>query len=239
MLGTWTPLYLTHLLEYYTGVFEYSIGNIDGTTGILITISLHLLPVFFGKDFYDIKWKDAFTFLPNFITRDFEFRDLALLFVVYVGVLLSVFVLYYLFKAQKDKKSVFILSLQVLQNLLSYVILFSFDTKIEFVRNNLGLFYIMVTLIYNIVLVKLVVCLMAKMNFQPLHLEYLTFLIYFYFQSKYDGSSESEDKLRYSFYVTFGILAVLYFRLMQSWINQLTTFLNIYCFSIEKKAKSE
>lgn len=157
MLGTWTPLYLTHLLEYYTGVFEYTIGNIDGTTGILVTILLNLLPAFFGRNFYDIKCKDAFFFMPDFITREFILRDLGLLFVVYVGVLLSLITFYYLFKSQKDAKTTFILFLQVAQNLLSYVILISFDTKIEFVRDNLGLFYILVTFIYNIVLTKLVV----------------------------------------------------------------------------------
>ena len=239
MLGTWTPLYLTHLLEYYTGVFEYTIGNIDGTTGILITIFLHLLPAFFGRNFYDIKLKDAFWFIPEFITREFIFRDLALLFVVYVGVILSLITFYYLFKAQKDKKTTFVLILQVAQNLFSYVILISFNTKIDFVRDNIGLFYILVTLIYNIVLVKLVVCLMAKMSFLPIHLEYLTFLIYFYFQSKYDGSIESENNVRYAFYVTFGILSFLYLRLFQSCITQLTSYLDIYCFSIEKKVKSD
>ena len=76
---------------------------------------------------------------------------------MYVGVFLSLITFYYLFKAQKDAKTTFVLILQVAQNLLSYVILLSFDTKIEFVRNNLALYYISVALIYNIVLTKLVV----------------------------------------------------------------------------------
>jgi ethanolaminephosphotransferase len=46
------PYFFTQLLEYYSGVYEYSIGILDSTTGQMILILFTALPAFFGKDFY-------------------------------------------------------------------------------------------------------------------------------------------------------------------------------------------
>lgn len=100
--------------------------------------------------------------------------------------------------------------------MLCYVILYSFDKSIGFVKNNLGWFVISVLFVYCIVLTKLIICIMAKMEYLPVHFEYCVFLIYFYFQYTYDGTAESEAKLRYGFYTTFAVLLLLHWRLFQS-----------------------
>lgn len=105
MLSCWGPLYLTTLLEYYTGVFEYDAGNIDSTTGLLVSILLNLLPFLFGSNFYDFSVKEIFWFLPDFVTRDLLMRDLAMMFMVYVGILYSIFLLYFLFNSVKTFKT--------------------------------------------------------------------------------------------------------------------------------------
>mmetsp|Transcript_27455 Transcript_27455/g.31607 ORF Transcript_27455/g.31607 Transcript_27455/m.31607 type:complete len:82 (+) Transcript_27455:716-961(+) len=80
---------------------------------------------------------------------------------------------------------------------------------------------------------------MSKMKMSWIHWEYVCFLIYFYFQSKYDGSEESETNLKYAFFATFALLTLLYTRLFQSCISQITNYLGIYCFSIEKVDKKK
>lgn len=105
MLGSWGPLYLTTLLEYYTGVFEYDVGNIDSTTGLLVIIALNLFPFIFGTHFYDIRVKDVFPSLSSYISENLEMRDLAMLFIIYVGILYSIFILFSLFKNVKGVKT--------------------------------------------------------------------------------------------------------------------------------------
>ena len=247
MMFVWTPLFSLHLLEYYTGVFEYTIGNIDGTLGYLIAVMLNFLPSIFGKNFYNIKLKEIFWFLPSFIyssseyvwdilglsnvmTRELIVRDIGMIYVVIGSVGFSTIVVYCLLDSQKSIKMKMVALFQLFQQICCYFILFSFDTKIEFIRDNSVLCYMMAIFMYNILQTKLVICLMAKMKFFPLHLEYIVFSIYFYFQYKYDGSNESLRNLKLGFYTTFVILGILYFRLFQSCISQLTEYLGIECF---------
>ena len=250
MLWTWTPLFSLHLLEYYTGVFEYNIGGVDGTLGVLIGVMFSLFPSIFGRDFYSWKLREMIPFkyisnlfdlvgISNIFTRDLIMRDIGILFVVYIGVIFSILIVYHLVSSQKGLKMKMTVTFQLIQQMLCYVVLYSFDTKIEFIRNNIVLCYFMVIFMYNILQTKLVICLMSKSKFYPLHLEYIVFLIYFYFQFKYDGSYESERNLKYGFFVSFTILLFLYLRLFQSCISQLTEYLGIEWFSIKKKFKAD
>ena len=146
-------------------MFEYDAGNIDSTTGLLVSILLNLLPFLFGSNFYDFSVKEIFWFLPDFVTRDLLMRDLAMMFMVYVGILYSIFLLYFLFNSVKTFKTRLVWSLQVIQHFVWYIILYNFDCKIEFVRNNIGWIYISVLFIYWIVLTKLIIWVMAKMTY--------------------------------------------------------------------------
>lgn len=105
MFQFWVPLYITTLLEYHTGVFEYNIGNIDGTTGLLILIGFDLAPAIFGVTFYNWQLKDVFWFLPEIITGPFTMRSVIIAILLYTGVIFSVVLLVTLFVRVKDTKA--------------------------------------------------------------------------------------------------------------------------------------
>ena len=80
---------------------------------------------------------------------------------------------------------------------------------------------------------------MAKMRYSFIHLEYLIFGVYFYYQSKYDGSLESEHNLKLAFWGVFFLVFLLYFRFVQGCISQITNHLDIYCFKIGQRKYKE
>jgi hypothetical protein len=47
------PYFYTNLLEHYSGVYVYSVGALDSTTGQMMLILFNLLPWIFGNGFYD------------------------------------------------------------------------------------------------------------------------------------------------------------------------------------------
>lgn len=87
MFTTTGPFYLTNLLEYYSGVYEYNVGNIDGTSGQMLLIFFNVLPGFAGSNVYDLTVKETFPFLPSFISREFILRDYAMVLVAYIGLI--------------------------------------------------------------------------------------------------------------------------------------------------------
>lgn len=233
------PYYITNLLEYYSGVYEYSVGILDATSGQMMLIFFNLVPFIFGPEVYDLKAKDAFPFLPGFISREFILRDYAMVLVVYVGCIYSFILVFNVFKSVKDLKTRLIVALQVIQHLACYVLLYNFDNSIPFIRNNAGLVCICILFLYCIITSKLIVCYMAKMRYSFVHLEYLIFGVYFYFQSKYDGSIESEQNLKLAFWGVFATVFLLYFRFVQGCISQITNHLGIYCFTIGQQKSKE
>ena len=254
LMGTWTPQFSLFILEYYTGVFEYSVGNVDETLNLLILIIFNLSPAIFGVTFYDWKILD-FSLLPysiqsfvlkvlsffNFsdiFTRGFVMRDLGLIFIVYHGLIFSMIAIYKMVKSQKSFKMIMFVLFQLSQQLLSYFVLFNFDTNIDFIKKNVVFCYIMIILIYNIVQTKLIICQVSKMVFYPLQFEYLAFLIYFYYQHQYDGSEESERNLKFGFFATLAVLGCLYIRLLHTCVSQIKEYLSLDLFSIAKKPKT-
>ena len=81
------PFYLTNLLELYSGVFEYNIGNVDGTAGQILLIIFNFTSAFVGGHVYDLKLSETLTFLPSFITRDFVYRDCVMVLIAYSGLI--------------------------------------------------------------------------------------------------------------------------------------------------------
>ena len=84
------PYFFTNLLEYYSGVYVFNIGIIDSTTGQMVLIFFTLLPAIFGGDFYFWKLEETFPFLPSFMTDGILNKNVAMIVVVYVGVIYSV-----------------------------------------------------------------------------------------------------------------------------------------------------
>ena len=234
-----SPFYLTNLLEYYSGVYEYNVGNVDGTSGQIMLMFFNVLPFFAGTDVYSRKVKDLMPFLPNFLTSDLQLKHYAMILCVYVGVIYSFILLIYCYKSVSGFGKIFTLTMQVLQMFGVFIIMLLFDETIPFIHDNAGWVYICIALLYAIVTTKLIVCLMCKMHFSYLHAEYLIFLVYFYFQYNYDGSDAALTNLKYAFIGVFVTYLVLYIRLVQTCIDQISEDLGIYCFTLgSRKEKS-
>lgn len=242
MVASCGPFYLTNLLEYYSGVYEYAVaGTIDGTSGQILLIVFNLLPFFYGGNVYDRPVREILWFLPDFLTRDFICKQWAMVLIIYVGVIYCGILAYYTIVAAKGPKAKITCTLQMLQHFGCYWLMYMFDESIPFVRDNAGLVYISILFLYSLITTKLIVCIMGKMTYSFIHLEYLVFCIYFYFQYQYhnDKSEENERNLKYAFYLVFGIMGFLYFRFVQGGINQIASYLGIYCFSIKSPKEKE
>lgn len=233
------PYFFTQLLEYYSGVYVFNIGIIDSTTGQMILIFFTSLPAFFGGDFYFRKFGETFPFsnLPSGITGEIVNRDIAMIVVVYVGVIYSVCLLYKLYQQIEGLKTYVIVTLQLVQHYLCYILMYNYDTSIPFIKEHTGYAYISILFLYCIIVTKVIVCWMSKMSYSFIHLEYLIFVPFFYIQSQYDGSSESEHNLKIAFWATFIVIIAFYARFIQVCINQITDYLGIYFVTIGKKEK--
>ena len=231
------PFFFTNLLEHYSGVFVYSVGYLDGTTAQVMLILFNLLPGFLGNGFYDYKASEYLKFLPGIMTEGFVFRDYCLVIAAYMGVIYSVILIFKLFKWAESFGTYVQITLQIIQHLLCYVLMYMFNDKIPFIHNWTGFAYMSILLLYCLITTKLIVCIMSKMYFSFLHWEYLVFLPFFYIQSQYDGTVQSEETIKWAFIATFVAMFLLYARFVQSCIGQLTEYLNVSCFTIDKKEK--
>mmetsp|Transcript_11466 Transcript_11466/g.10128 ORF Transcript_11466/g.10128 Transcript_11466/m.10128 type:complete len:207 (+) Transcript_11466:318-938(+) len=205
----------------------------------MMLITFNLLPVFFGSGFYSQKVSDTWTFMPDILAQNYYFRDYAMIVVVYVGVIYSGVLIYKLYKGIEGLKTRVIVTLQLVQHFGCYFLMYSFDDKVPFVHEHAALAYISVLFLYAIITTKMIVCYMAKMEYSFIHLEYLVFVPYFYIQSQYDGSTESEALIKQAFCVTFAVIFLLYFRFVQCCISQLTNYLGIYCFVLGPRKEKE
>ncbi len=229
------PFFFTNLLEYYSGVYVYSVGLIDATTGQYLLIFFNLLPFFVGADFYTKNVSDVWTFMPSVLADGFLFKNYAMIVVVYVGVIYSIILIFKTLSSVKGTYKKFVVTLQVIQHIGIYVFMYMFDPNIPFIKANAGLAYFSVIFLFVLVTCKLIVCHMAKMEYNVIHFEFLLFAPFFYIQSKYDGSLESEQNVKMAFYATFLVLFLITFRFIQTSISQLTEYLGIYCFTIGKR----
>jgi hypothetical protein len=157
--------------------------------------------------------------------------------VVYVGVIYSVCLLYKLYKQINGFKTYVIVTLQLVQHYLCYVLIYNYDTSIPFIKSNTGYAYISILFLYCIVTTKVIICYMAKMTYSFVHLEYLIFVPLFYIQSMYDGSDQSEQNLKIAFWATFIVIFAVYLRFVQVVIKEITDYLGIYFITIGKKDK--
>lgn len=212
MFASQAPFYLTNLLEHYTGVYEYSTANIDGTSGQMLMIFFNLVPFVFGSNVYDLYLKDTFFFFPEFMKKDYIIRDYAMIIVIYVGVFYSIILIFHILRSSKSLKELAMSILQIVQLFICYVIIYNYNTDIAFVRQNALLMYVSVAFVFSLVTTKLIICSMAKMYYSPIHLEYFVFVPYLYIQSLYVPSAEWDFKIKVTFFATLAVIGFLYFR---------------------------
>ena len=93
MLTTTAKFYLINLLEYYSGVFEYSIGHFDGGSCQFIVIFFNVLPWMAGSGVYSTK--DTFTFLPGLLSTEIVLRDYVMVCAAYYGLVNAVIYAYH------------------------------------------------------------------------------------------------------------------------------------------------
>ena len=64
-------------------MFEYSVGAIGGTNGLILMVLFNFLPYWFGAGVYDIRMKDYLTFLPSVMTAEYTLSDYMVFFIAY------------------------------------------------------------------------------------------------------------------------------------------------------------
>lgn len=237
-----SPFYLTNLLEYYSGVFIYSVGVIDATTGQSLAIIFGLIPFFFGADVYLTKISDILPFLPSVLSEGYILRDLMMVIIAYIGVLYPLILVVKTFMAAPGVTKKALVTIQVAQHIFVYVLMYLFNNEIPFIRDNAGLCYLSVIFGFVLVSWKLIICHMAYMEYNIIHFELFLYLPFFYVQSKYDGTEQSETNIKIAFYITFAVISLLTARFVQTSIEQLARYLNIYCLRLgqrEEERKSK
>ncbi|CAI2370750.1 unnamed protein product [Moneuplotes crassus] len=232
------PFFFFNLLEYYSGVYHYVVGGIDGTSSQMLVIFLYLLPFIFGANVYQSKISEILPFMPGSLIEGFLLKDAVILIAVYIGVVCSIPLIFKTFSSIKEPYLKLIAALQTIQHLAIYVCLYMVDPTIPFIKENASLVYLLFGMLFALGNFKLIVCHMAKMQFEIVCFELLLFVPYFYFQSHYDGSKQSEDNIKLAFHATFLVMFIIVARFTQTSITQMTQYLGISCFTIENKKKT-
>lgn len=233
------PFFLTNLLEYYSGVYIYTVGLIDATTGQWMLIFFNLVPFVVGANFYEREVSEVWPFMPKIISEGYYFKDYAMLVVVYVGVIYSFILIFKTLQSTPGVDKKIMVSLQMIQHMGIYVFMYMFDYEIEWIRNNAGLCYLSVIFLFVLVTCKLIVCHMAKMEYNIIHFEFLILAPFFYVQSQYDGTEQALTNLKTTFFATFIVAFLFMARFIQTSITQLTEHLGIYCFIIGKRKEKD
>ena len=229
--------YFQNLIESYTGFYDYNFGILSGTTKQFMVVTFNLIAFFFGGDVYQWEVSETWTFLPEILTNGFKFRDYIFIAVVYVGILFSIMLLWRLNQEIKGFKNYAIVFIKLGQVYGVFILMYIFNGEIKFVREHIALLYISLVFLISLMTSKLVVCLMTKMELSLINLEFLIFVPYFYFQSKFDGTAESEEILKCVFYATLFAMIAVWFKFAHCCIFQFREYLGIYCFTITKKMK--
>lgn len=74
----------------YSGTFEYEImPGTDATSAQINLIVFNLLPVIFGPNVFKTQLGYLLPWIPNWITREFVFGDIALAIIIYFGIVLN------------------------------------------------------------------------------------------------------------------------------------------------------
>lgn len=230
------PFYLINMMEMYSGVYVYdNAPGTDSTSAQIYLMIFNLLPVIFGPDVYSYKMKELLPWVPSWITAEFVLCDLVVVIIAYFGIVFTIIMITKCIKGSRQESKLVQCIFLMGSFSMIYIFMLCFDSNIQFIKDHAALVFFWFSALYCIICTKLIICLMAKMHYSWVHYEYGVWLIYFYFQYQYDGSAESETKLKWAFYGTFVLLWALYLRLVSSCISQLTEYLNIYCFSIQKR----
>ena len=235
------PFYLTNLLESYSGVYEYKLGLMNCTIREWNVAILNIVTFFYGSSLFQWKANQQFPFLFLEILKNrFIFKDFVMIIIGLYGFLYSLLLLQKLSQQLKEVKDFVIVFFRIAQLVAVFFVMYMFDGRIEFVRNNIAIAYYSCIILYSLMTTKLIVNSMAKMDSNILNLEFLVFVPYFYLQWKYDGTAESEQTLKFVFYATFVTILALFLKFVHCLISQLTEYLGIYCFIItRKREKSE
>lgn len=161
MLTSWAPFYFTNLLEYYSGIYNYSVGAIDPTFGQFLVITFNLLSFFFGSNFYYTPLKDALFFLPEFITRDFLVIHIIMIIVVYIGVIYTALLIFYILKETKAFNDKLECSFIMTLHFSCYFFLYIFKSSLSFFKEKAAFVFIFVGFVFCILTTKLIVCRMS------------------------------------------------------------------------------
>lgn len=199
----------------------------------MLVIFLYLLPFIFGANVYQSKISEILPFIPTSLTEGFLLKDVIVL--VAVGLGCPIALIFKTFSSIKEPYLKLIAALQTIQHFGIYVCLYMVDPTIPFIKENAGLVYLLFGMLFALGNFKLIVCHMAKMQFEVICFELLLFVPYFYVQSQYDGSKQSEDNVKLTFYATFIVMFILVARFTQTSITQMTRYLGISCFTIDNK----
>ena len=120
---------------------------------------------------------------------------------------------------------------------LILVQIYLLDPNDVFTARNACQVVMVISLIFTLVTTKVIISTMAKMRMSSIQLESFIPFVYFYIQYCYKGDNKYLTQ-KYCFIAVFVLSLVLYLKFVRTCINQITSHLNIFCFS-NKKPKSD
>jgi len=71
LYSSMNTFYVFNMVEYYTSIFLYTVGVIDGTSAQFIIILLNTIAFIYGGPVFNIILSQTLTFIPDVIPRDF------------------------------------------------------------------------------------------------------------------------------------------------------------------------
>jgi phosphatidylglycerophosphate synthase len=239
--------WISNWSEYHTKVLRTHMYNFGTTEAQLVIIGVLLISGIFGQDAWSTKVCDL---LPGFVVSDqpsVPFIAHALsqpikLYVLYgfLGsfVLLAAFCFVTTLQAAKDKTEA------VIQN-VPIAMLFGFNylwssTELYYTQNSLV--SLVFGLNFSLLTCRLIVCSLTEMRFPKFHKE----LVFFTIVTAVLRRDLFMPSLKFDFDIDYYILIIsLVFTVLSSFqwsgqvIEEITSHLGIYCFSLEKRPKKK
>jgi len=231
--------------EYHTKVLRTHMYNFGTTEGELVIIGVLLISGIFGQDAWATKVSDL---LPGFIASNLPnafavaLQKPVKLYVLYgfMGsfLLLAIVTFFNTVKAAKDKSEA------ILQNLpiaMLFVLNYLWSSTVLY-HNSRSLVSLIFGLNFSLLTCKLIVCSLTEMRFPKFHKE----LVFFTIMTAILRRDLFLPNLKLGFDIDNAVLiSSLVFTVLTSFqwssqvIQEITSHLGIYCFSLEKRPRAK
>ncbi|KRX07815.1 hypothetical protein PPERSA_07565 [Pseudocohnilembus persalinus] len=240
-LGSEILMFQSNWVEYYTHVLNTQYGNFGVTETELIAATICFLAGINGQSFFQITLAEM---LPEILSKQIPFEillntnvgELVAYFVNFLFILIGLTAFFFTFvksiKTNKERIESILMHIPIL--IISIIDYYWYNSVIY--EEYAGFILFSLGLIHSFITSCLIICSLTRMKFPKLQVPLVIFTIL----SLVDYFLLSDWSIQDKFYVFFVVsllnigYTIFFFRGV---INQITTHLGIYCFSLKKRAK--